>query len=95
MFNIFLPYIFVDIIHFILNIILVFSKPMIPVHHMQAHALTARLTEVEPVEFPFMCLLISGGHALIVWVESAAKFKIIGRNLDSAPGDVIDKVTFI
>uniref|UniRef100_A0A915KI79 Gcp-like domain-containing protein n=1 Tax=Romanomermis culicivorax TaxID=13658 RepID=A0A915KI79_ROMCU len=39
-----------------------------------------------------MCLLISGGHALITWVESVDKFQILGRNLDAAPGDVFDKV---
>lgn len=69
-----------------------FKKPMIPIHHMQAHALTVRLTDHD-VQFPYMCLLISGGHSLIVWVRSIDRFEILGRNLDSAPGDVFDKVS--
>lgn len=66
------------------------KKPLIPVHHMEAHALTVRMEN--DVQFPFLCLLISGGHSLLAFVEDFDKFKLIGESLDDAPGECFDKI---
>jgi N6-L-threonylcarbamoyladenine synthase len=62
---------------------------MIPVHHMEAHALVARLTEDVP--FPFLCLLVSGGHNLLLVVEGIGRFVQLGTTLDDALGECYDK----
>lgn len=67
-----------------------FSKPLIPIHHMEAHALTARLGENIP--FPYMCLLISGGHCQLVIVKGVDKFYLLGESIDDAPGEAFDKI---
>ncbi|XP_069851737.1 tRNA N6-adenosine threonylcarbamoyltransferase, mitochondrial isoform X3 [Dipodomys merriami] len=67
-----------------------FKKPFIPIHHMEAHALTIRLTN--KVEFPFLVLLISGGHCLLALVRGVSDFLLLGKSLDIAPGDMLDKV---
>ncbi|XP_012270532.2 probable tRNA N6-adenosine threonylcarbamoyltransferase, mitochondrial [Orussus abietinus] len=64
-------------------------KPLIPIHHMEAHALTARI--VEKIEFPYLTLLISGGHCLLAIVENVDKFYLLGTTMDIAPGDILDK----
>ncbi|XP_006767123.1 PREDICTED: probable tRNA N6-adenosine threonylcarbamoyltransferase, mitochondrial isoform X1 [Myotis davidii] len=66
------------------------KKPFIPIHHMEAHALTIRLTN--EVAFPFLVLLISGGHCLLALVRGVADFLLLGKSLDIAPGDMLDKV---
>lgn len=66
------------------------SKLFIPIHHMEAHALTVRM--MEQVDFPFLVLLISGGHALISVVRGVDDFLLLGHSLDEAPGDMLDKV---
>jgi N6-L-threonylcarbamoyladenine synthase len=66
------------------------QKPLIPIHHMEAHALTARMEN--DVKFPFLCLLISGGHSLLAFVEDFDKFKLLGESLDDAPGECFDKI---
>nr|XP_022308729.1 probable tRNA N6-adenosine threonylcarbamoyltransferase, mitochondrial [Crassostrea virginica] len=65
-------------------------KPMIPIHHMQAHALTARM--LNKIEFPFLVLLASGGHCLLTVAQDVDRFLILGDCLDSAPGDCLEKV---
>ncbi|KAM8934166.1 tRNA N6-adenosine threonylcarbamoyltransferase, mitochondrial [Pelodytes ibericus] len=67
-----------------------YSKPFIPIHHMEAHALTVRL--LHPVEFPFLVLLISGGHCLLAVAKNVSDFLLLGQSLDEAPGDTLDKV---
>jgi N6-L-threonylcarbamoyladenine synthase len=67
-----------------------YNKPLIPVHHMRAHALTCRMEN--EVEFPFLCLLISGGHSLLTFVRDVNDFIIIGDSLDDAPGECLDKI---
>nr|XP_055201321.1 tRNA N6-adenosine threonylcarbamoyltransferase, mitochondrial isoform X2 [Nyctereutes procyonoides] len=64
--------------------------PFIPIHHMEAHALTIRL--LNKVEFPFLVLLISGGHCLLALVRGVSDFLLLGKSLDVAPGDMLDKV---
>ncbi|XP_039280499.1 probable tRNA N6-adenosine threonylcarbamoyltransferase, mitochondrial isoform X2 [Nilaparvata lugens] len=67
-----------------------YGKPLIPIHHMQAHTLTARI--VQPIEFPFLTLLISGGHCLLAIAQSPVKFQLLGQSLNDAPGEALDKV---
>uniref|UniRef100_A0A3B3V1P0 N(6)-L-threonylcarbamoyladenine synthase n=1 Tax=Poecilia latipinna TaxID=48699 RepID=A0A3B3V1P0_9TELE len=66
------------------------NKPFIPVHHMEAHALTVRM--LQPLHFPFLVLLVSGGHALLAVARGVDDFLLLGRTLDEAPGDTLDKV---
>ncbi|KAL0112052.1 hypothetical protein PUN28_013345 [Cardiocondyla obscurior] len=63
------------------------NKPYIPIHHMEAHALTVRM-----VDFPFLVLLVSGGHSLLAIVENIDKFYLLGTTVDNAPGEVLDKI---
>lgn len=66
-------------------------KPLIPIHHMKAHALTIRM--IDPtVGFPFLCFLISGGHCLLAWVRDVDEFILLGESKDDAPGEAFDKV---
>lgn len=57
---------------------------------MEAHALTARMCQ--PVDFPFLVLLISGGHCLLAIAQAVDKFLLLGQSLDDAPGEAFDKV---
>ncbi|GAB0087710.1 Probable tRNA N6-adenosine threonylcarbamoyltransferase, mitochondrial [Sergentomyia squamirostris] len=66
------------------------KKPLIPIHHMEAHALTARITN--QVEFPFLCLLASGGHCQLTLVKSLNDFYLLGESIDDAPGEAFDKI---
>ncbi|CCG80649.1 Glycoprotease pgp1 [Taphrina deformans PYCC 5710] len=67
--------------------------PVLGVHHMQAHALTPRLLKDGPSpEFPYMSLLVSGGHTLLLKSQSVTDHEIIASTLDIAIGDCIDKI---
>ncbi|KAF7315335.1 Dye-decolorizing peroxidase [Mycena indigotica] len=68
------------------------AKPLVGVHHMQAHALTAQLTSSSPPEFPFLCLLVSGGHTMIVLATTVWDWKILATSADRAIGSAIDRV---
>lgn len=65
--------------------------PFIAVNHIEAHALTVRLTE-EDVKFPYLLILASGGHCQICIVHSCDDFEIIGKTLDDSLGESFDKV---
>lgn len=67
-----------------------YQKPFIPIHHMEAHALTIRLTN--QVEFPFLVLLLSGGHCILAVAQGVSDFLLLGQSIDIAPGDMLDKV---
>lgn len=67
-----------------------YEKPIIPIHHMQAHALTARMEH--KIDYPFLCFLASGGHCLLVFVKSTTEFRILGDAIDQAPGKAFDMV---
>ncbi|XP_030763054.1 probable tRNA N6-adenosine threonylcarbamoyltransferase, mitochondrial [Sitophilus oryzae] len=69
-----------------------YSKPFIPIHHMEAHALTARMFD-RSIEFPFLVLLISGGHCLLSVVENVDSFLLLGESIDDAPGEAFDKIS--
>jgi len=69
---------------------LALNKPLIQVHHMQAHVIANLIEEPRP-SFPFLCLTVSGGHTQIVLVESPLKMKVIGQTIDDAAGEAFDK----
>ncbi|KFP56357.1 hypothetical protein N322_02671, partial [Cariama cristata] len=73
-----------------LNLVDKYQKPFIPIHHMEAHALTIRLTH--HVEFPFLVLLLSGGHCILAVAQGVSDFLLLGQSIDIAPGDMLDKV---
>lgn len=64
-------------------------KPFIGVNHLEAHALTARLTD--KVEFPYLVLLVSGGHTQILVAEGVGQYKRWGTTIDDALGECFDK----
>ena len=64
--------------------------PAIGVHHMEGHLLAPMLEDEAP-EFPFIALLVSGGHTLLAEVQSVGDYKIIGESLDDAAGEAFDK----
>lgn len=69
---------------------LALDKPLIAVHHMQAHVLANLIAEPRP-SFPFLCLTVSGGHTQIVRCESPYELTVIGETIDDAAGEAFDK----
>lgn len=70
-------------------IALVHGKPLVAVNHLEAHALTAGLTDgARP---PYLLLLVSGGHTQLVWVHDVAVYERLGTTLDDALGEAFDK----
>ena len=69
---------------------LALNKPLIAVHHMQAHVLANLIDDPKP-SFPFLCLTVSGGHTQIVLCESPYQMKVIGETIDDAAGEAFDK----
>lgn len=65
--------------------------PALPVHHMEAHLLAAMLEEDAP-DFPFLALLVSGGHTLLVRAQRLGTYVTVGNTLDDAAGEAFDKV---
>jgi N6-L-threonylcarbamoyladenine synthase len=70
------------------------GKPLISVHHMQAHVLANLIDEQKP-SFPFLCLTVSGGHTQIVQCNSPAELIILGETIDDAAGEAFDKISKI
>ncbi len=64
--------------------------PVIPVHHMEGHLL-APMLEDEPPKFPFLALLVSGGHSMLIAVEALGDYRVLGTTLDDAVGEAFDK----
>jgi N6-L-threonylcarbamoyladenine synthase len=69
-------------------------KPLISVHHMQAHVLANLIDDRKP-SFPFLCLTVSGGHTQIVRCNSPAELIILGETIDDAAGEAFDKISKI
>ena len=65
------------------------GKPLIALNHLEAHALTARLTD--GVAFPFLLLLVSGGHCQLLVCEGVGQFMRLGTTIDDAAGEAFDK----
>ena len=66
------------------------NVPAIAVHHREGHML-APLLEADPPEFPFVALLVSGGHSMLVEVAEIGSYKVLGETLDDAAGEAFDK----
>lgn len=64
--------------------------PAVAVHHMEGHLL-APLLEPDPPEFPFVCLLVSGGHTQLVRVDGIGQYRLLGESIDDAAGEAFDK----
>jgi N6-L-threonylcarbamoyladenine synthase len=69
---------------------LALGKPLMAVNHLEAHALTARLTHTTP--FPFLLLLVSGGHCQLMAAEGVGRYRLYGATIDDAAGEAFDKV---
>jgi N6-L-threonylcarbamoyladenine synthase len=69
---------------------LALAKPLIAVHHMQAHVLANLIIEPAP-QFPFLCLTVSGGHTQIVLAHSPLNLEVLGETIDDAAGEAFDK----
>ncbi len=65
------------------------DKPLIAINHLEAHALTARLTD--NVQFPYLMLLVSGGHTQYIEVNNIGDYKLLGTTIDDALGEAFDK----
>ncbi len=74
------------------SLALALGKPLISVHHMQAHVLANLIDEPRPA-FPFLCLTVSGGHTQIVKCNSPASLEVIGETIDDAAGEAFDKIS--
>lgn len=70
---------------------LALGKPLIPVHHIRGH-IAANYLAYPELEPPFLCLVVSGGHTMIVDVKDYTKMEILGTTLDDAAGECFDKV---
>lgn len=66
------------------------NLPAIPVHHLEGHLLSPMLAEPRP-SFPFIALLVSGGHTQIMQVEGVGRYILLGETLDDAAGEAFDK----
>lgn len=70
-------------------IAMVHDKPFVAANHLEGHALTARLTD--GVDFPYLLLLVSGGHCQFVSVEDVGRYRRLGATIDDAVGEAFDK----
>ena len=66
------------------------AVPALGVHHMEAHVLAPMLEERVP-DFPFLCLLVSGGHTQLVRVDAIGQYRLLGESIDDAAGEAFDK----
>jgi N6-L-threonylcarbamoyladenine synthase len=69
---------------------LAWGCPVIPVHHMEGHLL-APMLEDKPPKFPFLALLVSGGHSMLIAVRELGDYRVLGTTLDDAVGEAFDK----
>lgn len=67
------------------------GKPLIPVHHIRGH-IAANYLAYPDLEPPFLCLVVSGGHTMIVEVQDYTEMRVLGSSLDDAAGECFDKV---
>ena len=66
------------------------ARPAIAVHHMEGHLLSP-LLEPRPPRFPFVALLVSGGHTMLIEVSAVGRYRLLGETLDDAAGEAFDK----
>ena len=72
------------------SLAMAWGKPAVAVHHMEGHLLAPMLEEQVPA-FPFIALLVSGGHTLLVQVDGIGRYQILGESIDDAAGEAFDK----
>jgi N6-L-threonylcarbamoyladenine synthase len=72
------------------TIAMVHDLPLLAINHLEGHALTARLTD--GVEFPYLLLLVSGGHCQLLVVQGVGRYRRLGTTIDDALGEAFDKV---
>ncbi len=70
---------------------LALNKPLIPVHHIRGH-IAANYIACPDLKPPFLCLVVSGGHTMLLQVEDYTKMRLLGTTLDDAAGECFDKV---
>lgn len=78
-------------VNFAKSAALALNKPLIPVHHIRGH-IAANYISFPELKPPFLCLVVSGGHTMIVRVDDYTKMEILGTTLDDAAGECFDKV---
>src|SRR3954469_15915625 len=66
------------------------GKPVLGVHHLEGHLLSPFLSQ-EPPEFPFVALLVSGGHTQLMRVDGVGQYTLLGETIDDAAGEAFDK----
>ncbi|MBI3039923.1 tRNA (adenosine(37)-N6)-threonylcarbamoyltransferase complex transferase subunit TsaD [bacterium] len=67
--------------------------PLLPVNHIEAHLSAGFLALNKPPSYPFLGLIVSGGHSNLVVADGNRKFELLGRTLDDAPGELFDKIS--
>lgn len=67
------------------------GRPLYPINHLEGHIAAARL-DIPDLSYPFLALLVSGGHTELVWVNGPGDCDVLGRTLDDAAGEAFDKV---
>ena len=67
------------------------NKPAISIHHMEAHLLAPLIENISP-NFPYVALLVSGGHTLLVKVDEVGSYSVLGESIDDAVGEAFDKI---
>ena len=77
--------------NFAQGLALALDKPLIPVNHLEAH-LMAPFLDGDELQFPFLTLLVSGGHSLIIDAKGLNDYEILGQSRDDAVGEAFDKV---
>jgi N6-L-threonylcarbamoyladenine synthase len=68
--------------------------PAIAIHHLEAHLLVAQM-ELPEIEFPFLALLVSGGHTQLIWAKGLGDYELLGETIDDAAGEAFDKTAKI
>jgi N6-L-threonylcarbamoyladenine synthase len=66
------------------------QKPVLGVHHLEGHLLSPFLSQ-DPPEFPFVALLVSGGHTQLMRVDGVGRYELLGETIDDAAGEAFDK----
>jgi N6-L-threonylcarbamoyladenine synthase len=77
--------------HMAKGLALRFSKPVIPVHHIEAHVYSGYLERLD-LPYPSICLVVSGGHTSIFRIDSPTSYRILGSTRDDAAGEAFDKI---
>ncbi len=73
------------------SLAMVWKKPLIAINHLHAHIAALYINNPKP-QFPFLCLLVSGGHTQIILVKNYFDYQIVGQTLDDAAGEAFDKI---